>query len=393
MAKKIAVIIERTNIVLGGAERSVFELSSALRLRGLEVHILAAKGQTDAKNLHVLCRNTEKRVEYSNFAEAIKKHLEQNHYDIVHSVLPFDFADVYQPRGGSFAETILRNAESYENKFIRKYKKLTAFMNRRRNTLLRAERRLCEKQNKVIVAALSQYVAEQFRKHYHLEDERIKIIANGVKVNKTVNKAEANKLRAQIMAQLHLRESNEPIFFLFVANNFRLKGLPCLIKAMQQITLSQTSRPAYLIIAGRGRYHKYRHLAKKLNVRNRTLFLGHLRHIQNAFSIADVAVLPTFYDPSSRFILEALATDKPVITTRFNGAADLFTDGRHGKIINEPRNIPALAQAMKYFCDSDNIKKTSEVIVKDNLKEQISIARVAEQLESLYNEILEKRRG
>ena len=114
--KKVAMIIERMDITLGGAERSVFELASALSELGVEVDILAAKGKTNAKYIHILCPNTHgKRIGYSVFAEALKKHLSGNHYDIIHSILPFDFADIYQPRAGCFAESVLCNAASYQN--------------------------------------------------------------------------------------------------------------------------------------------------------------------------------------------------------------------------------------------------------------------------------------
>jgi len=108
-------------------------------------------------------------------------------------------------------------------------------------------------------------------------------------------------------------------------------------------------------------------------------------------SISDVAVLPTFYDPSSRFILEALAAEKPVITTKFNGAADLFTAGLHGVVIDSPQNITALADALDYFTNTDNIKKASRAIVSDNLKEKISITRAAQQLITLYDRIMHGR--
>jgi hypothetical protein len=113
MNKKIAIIIERVNITLGGAERSVSELADALSALGLEVHILAAKGQTNSENIHILCGDiTGKHVSYSTFANTLTKHLSENYYDLIHSVLPFDFADVYQPRGGTYAETVLRNIAS-----------------------------------------------------------------------------------------------------------------------------------------------------------------------------------------------------------------------------------------------------------------------------------------
>lgn len=390
--KKIALIIERTDIALGGAERSVFELATALSALGLKVDILAAKGRTKAKNIHILCRNTPgKRAYYFTFAKVLKKHLSDNRYCLIHSVLPFDFADVYQPRGGSFAESTLRNAVSYQSKFIEPCKRIMAFANLRRTILLQAERRLCKDSNGPVIVALSKYVAEQFKKHYGTGDDRIVVIPNGIKINKRIDTGQADKLRRQILAQLGLKEADEPVFFLFVANNFRLKGLACLIKAMQLVSRNNTERKAYLIVAGSDGAHKYRQLAKKLNVHRKIIFLGPIRHIQNALSIIDIAILPTFYDPSSRYILEAIAAGRPVITTKFNGATDLFVNDRHGKVVDCAENIPALAQAIGYFTDTNNIQKASQAIVEDNLKEQISINRAAKQLIPVYESILEKR--
>lgn len=197
---------------------------------------------------------------------------------------------------------------------------------------------------------------------------------------------------AQIITQLGIKETDDSVFFLFVANNFRLKGLAALIKAMHLTTERNASCPAYLIIAGSGRAYKYRKLAGKLSVHRRMVFLGFIPDIENVLSMTDVAVLPTFYDPSSRFILEAIAANKPVITTKFNGATDLFIDGRHGKVIDSPENISGLAEAIAYFSNTDNIRRASKAIVTDNLKEKISISRVAKQLISVYESILEKGR-
>ena len=398
MRKKVAIIIERAKVDLGGAERSVFELAEALREVGLDVDILAAKGQTDAENVHVLCRESPgMRVSYFTFANALKKYLSENLYHLVHSVLPFDFADVYQPRGGTYAESIFRNAASYQNKFLESYKRMTALANFHRTMLLCAERKLCKRRNGPVIVAISQYVAEQFKRHYSAANERIVVIPNGVKIDKEVNTVEAGKVRNQIFYQLGLNENDKPVFFLFAANNFRLKGLAILIKAMSvynETAFQKTGRPAYLIVAGGGKTQKYRKLAKRLNpsmVDREIVFLGPIEHIQNALSVIDVAVLPTFFDPCSRYILEALAADKPVITTQFNGASEQFVHNRHGKVIERSEDVSALAEAIGYFTDTNNIRKASEAIIADNLEEQISIKRVAKQLLSVYESILQKK--
>jgi UDP-glucose:(heptosyl)LPS alpha-1,3-glucosyltransferase len=392
MKTKVAIIIERANTALGGAERSIFELAAALSGFGIEVHILAAKGQTEAKNIHILCQDKSgRRTSYLTFAEALKKHLSEHQYNLIHSVLPFDFIDVYQPRGGAYAESIFRNAASYQNKLFESYKKLTAFANFRRTALMRAERKLASDSNGPVIAALSEYVAEQFKQHYSTDAKRIVVIHNGVKTDKHINKKQTDRLRTQILTKLNLKEADNPVLFLFAANNFRLKGLAVLIKAMAAAEHYDTERECYLIVAGKGHAHKYRQIARRLKIHKKIIFLGQVRHIENALSVTDVAVLPTFYDPSSRFILEAIAARNPVITTRFNGATDLLTNNRHGKIIDKPEDVPALTEAILYFTNTDNINKASQAIAEDNVEEEISIRRVARQLVALYETILQRK--
>jgi UDP-glucose:(heptosyl)LPS alpha-1,3-glucosyltransferase len=390
---KVAVIIERYDVSLGGAEWLVSELVLALSQLGIDADILAAHGDNTAANIHILCgTDYRKRMSLKSFAKAVRHYLHENHYDIVHSVLPLVFVDVYQPPGGSFDEASIRNAASYRNRFMVSYKKATASLNRRRTEMLSAEKKLCQDPHGPVITALSNYVKDQFKNRYDLGNERLALIPNGVKTDSEVNIEDAKKLRKQIYSQLALKESDKPIFFLFGANNFRLKGLSVLIEAMALLNKSGILRQPYLIVAGRGNINKYQYIAKKSNVDEKIVFLGHQPSIQNALSISDVAVLPTYYDPCSRFILEALAAGKPVITTRFNGATDSFVNNRHGKVIDSPDDVSALAEAVDYFTNTDNIQKASQAIAADNLKEKISIRRVAEQLISIYKSILENRR-
>lgn len=182
-----------------------------------------------------------------------------------------------------------------------------------------------------------------------------------------------------------------PVFFVFAANNFRLKGLVPLIRAMKILTEKFTKRPPYLVVVGKGSAADYRRLGCKLKIANRIIFIGPTSHMQNVLDVTDVAVLPTYYDPSNRFILEALAAGKPVITTKYNGAVDLFTADRHGKIFNSPDDIDSLAEAMKYFCNTENITTSKKTIEDDDIKTKVSIKTHCRKLLDLYDTIIENR--
>lgn len=388
---KLAIITERANITLGGAERSVFELAARMALLGVDVKILAATGAAQSRMVSVLCSSAEKRVALKDFEKALLRHFEEKQYDIIHSTLPFDFADVYQPRGGSYPEAAIRNAASYNTAFMRIFKLLTSFANRRRASLAQAEKRLCRNEKGPVIAALSEYVRTQFKKHYNLPDERIAVIPNGIRLPASAQRLKTDKLRAQILAKLNIKQANEPVFFLFAAHNFRLKGLANLIKAVAVVKSKFTKRPACLIVAGRGQTRKYRRLAAGLNVKDRIIFLGPAGSIGNPLAVADVAVLPTYYDPSSRFILEALAAGKPVITTKYNGATDLFTADRHGRIFDSPDDIDSLAEAVRCFCSTENLIAAKKAIEDDDIKSKISIETHCKKLLALYDAIIKKR--
>lgn len=396
MKIKVAIINERATVALGGAERSAAELTDALQQAGVDTHLIAATGQQviAANNIHILFPEKQtKRVSFLSFRNATIEHLQKNHYDIFHSFLPFDFADVYQPRGGTYTEAIIRNAASFQNKLIGCLKRFTAFANIRRTVLQKAEKKLCEKENGPVIAALSNYVSEQFRKHYGLVSERIVIIPNGIKIDEIVVAADTLKIRSKIMEDFGEKQTDKATLFLFVANNFRLKGLSALINA---IYLTKTKKPdssIFLLVAGSDNPDKIKALAATLGIEKQIQFVNYVPDIQKLLEIADVAVLPTFYDPSSRFILEAIAAGKPVITTRYNGASELLTNHRHGIIIDEPGNIEALSDAILHFTNKDNLRKASEAIKGDNLKERVSINRAARQLIALYENILERKKG
>jgi UDP-glucose:(heptosyl)LPS alpha-1,3-glucosyltransferase len=265
-------------------------------------------------------------------------------------------------------------------------------MNFKRTTLVRAEKNICKNENGPIVACLSEYVKKQFQKHYNVPDSRIRVIPNGIKLILNLEKERIDNLRAQILSQFIIKEADEPVFFLFAANNFRLKGLLSLIQAMGIVKGKLTKRPAYLIVAGRGQINKYKRIAANAGLKDRILFMGQTGNVQNLLMLSDVAVLPTYYDPASRFILEALGAGKPVITTKFNGAADLFAADRHGKIFDSPDNIEALAEAVRYFCSTENINAAKKAIADDDIKLKVSIKAHCEKLLKVYEEIIQNRK-
>jgi UDP-glucose:(heptosyl)LPS alpha-1,3-glucosyltransferase len=389
----VALIIERTITALGGAERSIAELADQLTSQGIDVRILAAAGQSSS-NCTVLCtHHPRRRTSFRTFEKALRQHLSVHSYDIIHSVLPFDFADIYQPRGGSFKEAMLQNIASYSCPVVRGWKRRTHFLNYRRTAFLRAEKKLCLPGHNTVVAALSEYVRQQFVRHYGLSDQQIALIPNGIHVNRAVDFSCADAFRRDVLSRLSSEIRGNAVLFFFAANNFRLKGLRELILAFAGAIQNDISIPAVLVVAGSDKSASYRKLAFDKGVDSRIIFCGPQKDAFSALSACDVAILPSWYDPCSRFILEGLALTKPVITTRLNGACEQYQANRHGFIVDNPASIEAMSDAIRALCPIQTRTAFAEAIRQDDLKEKISIARHVGQLRQVYDTIQAEKKG
>ena len=72
-------------------------------------------------------------------------------------------------------------------------------------------------------------------------------------------------------------------------------------------------------------------------------FLGARPDVRQLYLAADVCVLPTYYDPCSRTVLEALSLGVPAITTAYDGAADCIREGEHGFVLESPEAVEKLS--------------------------------------------------
>jgi UDP-glucose:(heptosyl)LPS alpha-1,3-glucosyltransferase len=80
-----------------------------------------------------------------------------------------------------------------------------------------------------------------------------------------------------------------------------------------------------------------------MNISDRIRFLGYCDDMRDYYYAADFLVHPTFYDPCSLVVLEALACGLPVITSIHNGASELLKPPVGGLVINDPHDHRELA--------------------------------------------------
>ena len=94
---------------------------------------------------------------------------------------------------------------------------------------------------------------------------------------------------------------------------------------------------------------------QKSHSRGTINYIGHTKNIKSYIIKTMVVVLPSYYfEGVPRILLEALALDKPIITTNWRGCRDTVVHNYNGRLI-DIKNTNSLIESMNYFLEDSNL--------------------------------------
>lgn len=387
---KVALIVEWLDAWRGGAETStqqfihhlidlgveldVFTRSRVSPRPGMAVHTILPSAPARAMKTPAFCRRAGKAAAVAGC-------------DLVHALVPCPEADVYQPRGGTYAETAARNVALRPNRASRLAKRLALRANLKQRRLLALERELLGRAVPPTVLALSDYVVQQLRDHYALEESRIRKVFNGVDPD-PASEAERAKNRRDVREMYGCAEDD--VVALTVAHNFKLKGVRPLLEALRLLGGRGAPTRLKVLIVGKDRTARWQSLAARWNLDSVVTFCGATQRIRAFYHAADFLVHPTFYDPCSRVVLEAQASGLPVITTRYDGAAETVEEGANGFVLASPDDFQKLADRIAILTD-DSARDRMAAAVTSRLGKN-DMRSHAERVVAIYEELIREKR-
>ncbi len=379
----VAVVAEHIDTARGGAERSTVQFLQNLVALGVRLRVYTRSVGTVLEGVEIERVDPEGAIRGLRtlaFSREVDHRFEQHCPDVVHAITPCLSADIYQPRGGTFIETMERNVALRRSPVARHLKRLANRFNLKQRTMLKLERDLIMRPRPPVVIAISEYVAGQLDRHYRVPPERVVRIFNGV----DPPDLPADRVAARQRLRERLDISEHETLAILVAHNYRLKGVARWLEAVAQ-ERGGVLRGWRSLIIGRDRGSDCPALARRLGLDGLVTFTGPVDDMPAVLCAADVLVHPTYYDPCSRVVLEALLSGVPCVTTRFNGAAEVIEDGVTGRVIESPDDTTALAtaaaqvSAVTYRAALD---RTHAVLVS-----RLSMARHAREVFELYERL------
>ena len=381
---KVALVSEWLDSWRGGAETSTLQFIHHLMDRGVEVHVFTRSRPSPTPGLfvHTIRGASMSRTRRSvTFSHRVERILQADSFDVVHAISPCRFADIYQPRGGTVAETIERNVALRESAHARRLKRYTGRLNLKQRYLLSLERKLFAPCDGPVVVAISDYVVRQLKEHYALPDDRIRTIYNGVDAGRSTPGERAGH-RAAVRHEFGIADSE--LLVLLIAHNFRLKGVQRWMEALALLRHRGVDDVRSLIL-GRGESPRWHRVAVRLGIARRLTFVGPSERVREFLHAADVLVHPTYYDPCSRVVLEGMVAGVPCITTRWDGASEMIVDGNNGYVLDDPTDVAALADRVEKLRDGSRRRQMG--VAASAVADRVSMARHAREMVALYEEI------
>ena len=372
----------------GGAESYLVDLCTQMASQENEVHVYAECCDGEDRRIHFHRIRTipfPRSLRLLSFALKATKEIKDGNYDISFGVGNTSRADVLQPHGGVHWAWFWRSLRAYDHPILWAIKFSGRVLSPKQWVSGWIEDAPYKGKNFPKVIAISDMVKRDMMEWYKIPEDRIEVVYNGVDIERFHPRSQHH--RSEIRRR---HKIGGEFVILFVSNNFRMKGLGYLMKALANLKKEEYP-PFKLLVLGRDRRGPYLRLAKKIGILEETVFAGSTDEPEKYYGAADLLVHPSFYDACSLTVLEALASGLPVITTVSNGASGIIAQGLEGFVLSDPRDGPALEEKISFFFDLE--KRHQASIAARTLAEHYSTGRNWRGMREIFEKSVSERKA
>jgi UDP-glucose:(heptosyl)LPS alpha-1,3-glucosyltransferase len=204
--------------------------------------------------------------------------------------------------------------------------------------IMALERRVYPRKH-LALAAVSQKTAQELCRLYG-RDGDVSIIYHAVD-HERFSPRVRERLRLQARRELGLPE--EAFGLLLIGNDWKNKGLPCLLDAVGQL---QDPR-IWVLVVGRDDRMPFEARLRSCGLAGQVRFLPLRPDVEFYYGAADAYVGPSLEDAFALPPAEAMACGLPVIVSNQAGVCEIITDGVDGLVLKDPRDARELAELIR----------------------------------------------
>lgn len=143
-----------------------------------------------------------------------------------------------------------------------------------------------------------------------------------------------------------------------------------------------------LVIAGEGSERAtLEQLAERLQMRDRVVFLGFRTDIPELLAVCDAVVLPSFREALPLTLLEGMAAERPVVSTRVGGPEEIIVNDESGLLV-PARDPVALSLALRRILDDPALSARLASGGRARVEADFNFRSVTARTVGIYEDIL-----
>jgi spore coat protein SA len=214
-----------------------------------------------------------------------------------------------------------------------------------------------------LVVCCSRYIAGEIAEKIPPLTDKVKVIYNSVDIDQL--RPRLNHLKIRKFRDIRIDPEYQKAV-LYAGRLTPEKGIHCLVEAMKEVI--RIHPEAVLIICGSswfGSNVKDSYVAKleelSQSLGKNIIFTGFVSPVEmpQVYTLADVFVGPSLCEEALGLVfLEAGAAGLPVIASRRGGIPEIVRDGINGILIDNPEDMPLLADKICYLLDNPETANT-----------------------------------
>ena len=337
--KGICLIREKSS-KFGGAEVYLSRLAKALKVEGIKYQIV--------NSIFPSFLPSWLRIILFNFQVCLTKK-NKLYFSLERIVCP----DVY--RAGDGVHKVFLNIENKSK--LNPLHPIYLFLEKR-----------CFNNAKFIIAN-SNMIKDEIIDTYGIRPNKIDVVYNGVE-SKTINHESSFK---KLSKEFNIDKNSS--ILLYVGSGFKRKGVEEFLEIIAK--LKNQSVKAF-IIGKEKNLEYYQQLSKDLKIDKTVIFTGPRADVDDFYTISDIFLFPTRYEPFSNVVLEAMSFENAVFTTRQNGAHEILTDEyimASSKEFSVAKKIDDLLEDAKELSDIKRENKliASKLSIELNMQKTIEV--------------------
>ncbi len=215
-----------------------------------------------------------------------------------------------------------------------------------------------------------------------LPENAVRVIYNGVDTNVFHPAAAAERLEARRALGL----AEDAIVLMAVGSLKPIKGVDVLLRAVAP-TMMREPRARLVLIGDGPDRAALEALAQELRIGDRVLFLGIRADVDVLLRAADALVLASRTEALPTVVLEAMATELPVIATRVGGVPEMVEPDRSGLLV-PVEDVDALRSAIERALTDESLRRTLGRRGRAIVESRFRVETMCESRTTLFEELL-----